>query len=188
MRRAAVDFSKNKYGEAHSKTIEAINKDAMSRLIIDFQERDMIDEALNLQKELVEMRQAEWGDAACETIWAMQELSDMFRDANNEAEAIKYSRKALDCAKKRGAIRKQTIYAMEHLSEILDLCGEFEENLALLRELVAASTKRFGENNPHTIKAIGRLAQELSINGDAEGAALQKKYDALVEEYGDPDE
>ena len=63
------------------------------------------------------------------------------------------------------------------------------EYLNLIRELVAASTKRFGEKNPHTIRAIGSLADILSINGDAEAEQLQAEYRALAENYvEDPDE
>ncbi|KAG4426904.1 hypothetical protein IFR05_017613, partial [Cadophora sp. M221] len=125
-----------------------------------------LNEAAQMQKEVLEKRRRTYGEDHLYTISALSNLANMYGDLGQVDEAVNMKTEVLEKMKSiLGEEHPDTLLAMNNLAVTLGDLGRLDEVITLLNVTVPIMVRIYGEDHPRMKVAIGNLARLIEIRG-----------------------
>ncbi|KAN0083436.1 hypothetical protein V8E54_002524 [Elaphomyces granulatus] len=190
---------RNILGDEHPDTIAAMNNLATtlqslatSTLATTLFKQGKLDEAVTMEKEVVEKRKRILGEEHSDTIAATSSLATTLYNQGKLDEAVTMEKEVVEKRKRiLGEEHPDTIAAMNNLAVTLRSLGKQDEATTMQREVMEKSRKVLGEEHSDTIAATSSLATALCNQGKLDEAVtmrravVEKRKRVLGEEHPD---
>ena len=168
----AVDIQTNIFGAEHPDTLTS-----MDNLALTYWRLGRIEEAVDLQEEVLEKRRQILGVEHADTLTSMNNLSITYRDQGKTAEAVDLQEEVLE--KRRqilGVEHPDTLTSMSNLSLTYRDQGKTAEAVDLQEEVLEKHRQILGVEHPDTLTLMSNLSLTYWVQGKtAEAVDLQEE-------------
>ncbi len=168
----AYEIYKGILGEDHPQTLTAL-----SNLASTFNALGKNEDALGLQKQILEKSGEILGENHPNTLTAMHNLAWTCNMLGKYEDALKLQKLVLEKSiVVLGENHPDTLLAMNNLAEICRILGKYEDALELQKQVLEKQKEILGEDHPHTLTALSNLAATYNYLGrNEEALGLQKQ-------------
>lgn len=144
----------------------------------------LLDEAEQLLREALELRQTELGPDQLEVADDVAQLAIVLAEQGRYDEAEPLFRRAAELARRNLPPDDPRIAtALNHLASLFGLQGRYDESSQILREVVDVRIRAFGEDHPSVAQSLARLAGNLGRQGRYEEAeSAYRRAIAILED------
>ena len=167
IKRSILENSKRILGDEHIDTTYAIGQVAGSLYRAELHQDRDIQTALELDKQVLEIRIRTLGEDDPDTLVAMLNLSVSLQAQGDRAEARKLKERVFESYRRiYGDNDEGTLLAMNNLVSVLD----GDETLQLRKNTLELCLASLGESHDLTCRVMRALAGELQMEGDLQGS------------------
>jgi len=161
-------------GADHQNTLRAI-----AALAEAYSSSNLLDQALALQKRVVEVQGRTLGEFHLELVSSLNNLAGTYVDLGENDKALPLLKRALNIVEKaEGKDTPSAFFVLNTLSTTYSNLGDAEQAELLQRRALSIAEKRFGSNHPITATALNNLGKSL-IDARRYEEALQVGQRAL---------
>ncbi len=143
----------------------------LQSLTSEMREAGLVESALSLQQEVVQIRRRALGDEHPDTLTSLHELGDLFEWIGKLDEAAALHREALEVRQRvLGNVHPDTLSSYIYLSRTACSAGNYVESEAYARQALEGRIRVLGADHPDTLEAQAELGYALVDLGRAADA------------------
>jgi len=163
------------------------NLTVKSNLAVILQEEGDLDQALEMDRDILEKRLVLLGKDHLETLTTLNNVATCFHRKGNYSEAkAKYEEVLKSRSENLGSTHPDTLHVRGNLAQVLHDMGEYKSAIAQVQEIIDASEASLGSLHPSTLLALNNLGTYLLSIGDKSGAVERGRqaYEGMLSVLG----